>query len=326
MSTPRVLVTEPIDSAAIDYLRSKFEVTVGKRGEWDNEDYLAANLSPFQGILTMLSNPVSEKVLSSNPQLSVVANYAVGYNNIDVNAAERLGIAVANTPDVLSEATADIALGLLLGVCRRLAESDRDLRNGLFDGWHPKGYLGIELNGKKAGIIGMGRIGKAIARRLLGFGIHIAYHNRNRLDEPTENKYQAQWYGNLEILLKESDFLFLSCPLTPLTKHLLSKDRLLLLKSSAVIVNTGRGPLIDELELAKALHEGRIAGAGLDVFEFEPTVNPLLLSAPNTLLLPHIGSSTTETRNKMGFMAAKAIEAILEGKPLELIPNLVTGK
>jgi glyoxylate reductase len=193
MAAPRVLITEPIDEIAIEYLSSKFEVTVGERGQWDDENYLISHLGKYHAVLSMLSNPISKEVLLSNPQLKIVANYAVGYNNIDVKTANSLGIAVANTPDVLTEATADIALGLLLGVCRRLAESDRDLRNGLFDGWHPKGYLGIELNGKQAGIIGMGRIGRAIARRLTGFGIQIAYHNRNRLSPEMENKYQAAW-------------------------------------------------------------------------------------------------------------------------------------
>jgi glyoxylate reductase len=324
MLTPRVLITEPIDQAAVDYLRTKFEVVVGQRGQWDDESYLASNLGSFDGLLSMLSNPVTEKVLRQNPQLKVVANYAVGYNNIDVKAAQSLGIAVANTPDVLSEATADIALGLLLGVCRRLCESEKDLRNGLFDGWHPQGYLGIELYGKKAGIIGMGRIGKAIARRLYGFGIKIAYHNRNRLNSEIEQQYQAEWYDDTDTLLRECDFLFLSCPLTPETHHLLSRERLGLMKPSAVVINTGRGSLVDEHELAKALHSGHIAGAGMDVFEFEPKIDPLLLSAPNTMLLPHIGSGTTETRRKMGLMAAQAIQAVLDGNPLESIPNLVS--
>lgn len=320
---PNVLVTEPIHPNAIAFLEEHADVTVGKRGQWDTESALINGLSPYSAALTMLSNPVTANVLESNKQLKIVANYAVGYNNIDVEAAKKLGIKVSNTPDVLSEATADIALSLLLSVARRTHEAENSLRNGEFDGWHPAGFVGLELFGKKAAIIGMGRIGKAIARRLGGFGIDVHYHNRSKVNPAVEKILGATYNEDLESLLKSSHFIFLSCPLTPQTYHLLNKDRLNILRSDAIIVNTGRGPLIDEAELANVLHYSKIAGAGLDVFEKEPIVHPDLLTAPNAVLLPHIGSATKETRRKMGLLAAQAIVGILQEKPASEIPNLI---
>jgi glyoxylate reductase len=320
----KVLVTEPIDEHAIDFLRSsKFEVHVGKRGRLDTQKELADALQGFDGAITMLSNPVSRKVMEENPQLRIVANYAVGFNNIDLIAAKELGIRVSNTPDVLSEATADIALGLLLSVSRHLRAAENQLRAGEFDGWHPFGFVGTELFGKTAGIIGMGRIGKAIARRLKGFGIHTLYHNRNRIDSQSESELDATFINHLDELLGKIDFLFLSCPLTPLTHHIINEQRLEALDPKVIIVNTGRGPLIDEAALARILHEHKIAGAGLDVFEKEPEIHPDLLTAPNTMLLPHIGSATHETRLTMAMMAANSVIHILSGKDPSGLKNLI---
>lgn len=319
----RVLVTEKIDSRAIDYLKLHADVEIGTRGELDTEDALITKLEGFNGVISMLSNPFTERVLNSAKNLKIVANYAVGYNNIDVNAANKLGIKVTNTPNVLSEATADIALALLLSVCRKILPAERDLRNGNFDGWHPDGFVGIELNGKKAGIIGMGRIGKAIAKRLNGFGIKVLYHNRKKIDGLIEKELSVTYQANLEAMLSSIDFLFLSCPLTPETRHILNKSRLSILPKHAVVINTGRGPLIDEQALADALVKGELAGAGLDVFEFEPSIVPDLLKAPNTVLLPHIGSATAETRHNMGMLAAESVIGILHGKADHEIKNLI---
>lgn len=319
----KVLVTEPIHSDAIDYLREFAEVRIGKRKQYDNEDALVEDLEDFDAALTVLSNPVSERVIASLKRTKIVANFAVGFNNIDVEAAKKHGIRVSNTPDVLSEATADIALALLLGVARKIAPSDADLRKGLFDGWHPEGYLGMELSGKRAAIIGMGRIGTCIARRLKGFGIQIGYYNRNQVAHQIESELNAQFFENADELFAVSDFVFMSCPLTKDTHHFLDKRRLGLLHKNAIVINTGRGPLIDEAELANSLHQGDIFGAGLDVFEKEPEVHPLLLSAPNTLLLPHIGSGTFETRRNMGFLAAKAIRFVLTGEVDGKLTNLI---
>lgn len=320
----KVLVTEPIHSDSIDFLKSQgFEVAIGERGKLDTQEELSSALKGFEGVITMLSNPVSRKVMIDNPQLRIVANYAVGFNNIDLVAAKELGIRVSNTPDVLSEATADIALGLLLSVARHLRSAENQLRAGEFDGWHPFGFVGTELFGKKAGIIGMGRIGKAIVRRLKGFGIKTLYHNRNRIDEQTESLLDATFVENLDQMLGKIDFLFLSCPLTPQTHHIINKQRLNDLAPKVIIINTGRGPLIDEAELARALHDGKIAGAGLDVFEEEPKIHPDLITAPNTMLLPHIGSATRETRSTMALLAANSVAHILLGKDPSGLKNLI---
>lgn len=320
----RVLITEPITGDAIAFLRSQnFEVVVGKRKSFDTESQLIDGLKGFDAVLSMLSNPLTANVLKANPQLKIVANYAVGYNNIDTDAAKSLGIKVANTPDVLSEATADIALALLLTTSRKICEAQQQLRDGGFDGWHPSGFLGTELSGKTAGIIGMGRIGTAIARRLRGFSIKILYQNRKPVKTEIEKELQAEYFEKPDDMLPLCDFLFLSSPLTPETHHILNKDRLALLPTHAIVINTGRGPLIDEFALANALKSKSIAGAGLDVFEKEPEIHPALLDAPNTVLLPHIGSATTETRQAMGMMAAKAIAAVLNKEDTRALPNFV---
>jgi glyoxylate reductase len=324
MEKSHVLLTEPIDTQVMDFLREHVVLDVAERGTLNTEDALIQRIASADAVLSMLSNPITENVLSSSKKLKVVANYAVGYNNIDVAAASRLGIKVTNTPHVLTEATADIALSLLLAVCRQINPAEQFLRDGNFDGWHPGGFVGIELSGKKALIVGMGRIGKAIARRLNGFGIQVSYHNRNRIDPADEKSLDTNYVPDLESVLHEVDFLFLSCPLTPETHHLFDKRKLEMLPERCVIINTGRGPVIHEEALAEALINQKIAGAGLDVFEFEPKIVTKLLEAPNTVLLPHIGSATRETRHKMGMLAANSILHILNGAPDSEIPNLVT--
>lgn len=324
MAAHKILVTEPIDQRAIDFLSDHgCEVLVGNRGELNTEKALINALSDCDGAITMLSNPITRNVLMARPNVKIYANYAVGFNNVDVDAAKELGVHVSNTPDVLSEATADIALSLLLGVSRNIVVAETDLRMGKFDGWHPNGYVGVELFGKKAGIIGMGRIGKAIVRRLNGFGISTLYHNRNRIDANTEKALNASFAPDLDNMLSQIDFLFLSCPLTPETHHIIDSRRLNNLDPKVIIINTGRGPLVDEEALAQALIDQKIAGAGLDVFENEPEIHPLLLKAPNTLLLPHIGSATRETRHNMAMLCANSVLKVLSGEDPKLISNLI---
>lgn len=324
MAVHKILITEQIDQRAIDFLSEQgFEISVGTRGKLNTEDALIEALHDCDGAITMLSNPISRRVMESCPNVKVFANYAVGFNNVDVIAAKELGVRVSNTPDVLSEATADIALSLLLGVSRKIVEAESDLRKGKFDGWHPNGYVGVELFGKKAGMIGMGRIGKAIVRRLKGFGITTLYHNRNRIDIQTEQNLDATFTADLDEMLTNIDFLFLSCPLTPETHHIINASRLSKLDPKVIIINTGRGPLIDEAALAESLIDGKLAGAGLDVFEREPEIHPLLLKAPNTLLLPHIGSATRETRFNMAMLCANSVLKILRGENPNLISNLI---
>ncbi len=319
----RILVTEPLPGNGIDLLSNRYEVVVGKRGEYDDKSHLLKEIGDYDAVLSTLSNPIDKDVLEAGNQLKIVSNYAVGYNNIDIDAAKQQGVLVANTPDVLTEATADCAFALLLSVARRVREAEELLRSGQFDGWHPFGFLGTEMHGKNLGIVGMGRIGRAFARRARGFGMQIFYHNRQKPDRPGDEELQAQYIDSIDDLLERSDILSLHCPLTPETRHLINKERLNRLKPDAIIINTARGPVIDEAALATALHENRIGGAGLDVFENEPEVHPDLLNAPNCVLLPHIGSATRETRNRMSALATSAIISHLSGKPDHAIPTLV---
>ena len=324
MAAYKILITEPIDQRAIDFLSDQgCEISIGTRGQLNTENALIKSLEDCDGAITMLSNPITRRVMEARPNVKVFSNFAVGYNNVDVEAAKELGIRVSNTPDVLSEATADIALALLLGVSRKILAAESDLRDGKFDGWHPNGYVGVELFGKTAGIVGMGRIGKAIVRRLKGFGISTLYHNRNRIDSQTEQILDATFAPDLDEMLTEIDFLFLSCPLTPETQHIINASRIEKLHPKVILINTGRGPLIDEAALADALINGKISGAGLDVFEKEPEIHPLLLQAPNTLLLPHIGSATQETRYNMAMLCANSVLKVLQGEDPNRISNLI---
>jgi glyoxylate reductase len=319
----RVLVTEPQPGKGIDLLKARYDVTVGQRGEYDSEERLRKVIGSYDALLSCLSTPVTGDVLRAGKKLRIVSNYAVGYNNIDVEAARELGILVSNTPDVLTEATADCAFALLLGVARRMREAEDSLRADEFDGWHPFGFLGTEISGKQCGILGMGRIGRAFARRARGFGMKVLYHDTSQLSEADEKKYGAAWVDTVDELVRQSDFLSLHCPLTPETRHAINRERLAMMKPEAILINTARGPVVDEAALAEALHGKQIGGAGLDVFEKEPEVHPDLLSAPNCVLLPHIASATRETRARMSALAASSIISHLEGKPDDAIPTLV---
>lgn len=320
----KILVTEPIPESALSLLRQAGHVTVGNKGVYNNEENLIRDLGEFNALLCMLSTPVTEKVLQSAKNLRIVANFAVGYNNIDVAAAHKLGIHVANTPGVLTEACGDFAMGLLLALSRRFNEAEIHLREGKFKGWEPLGFLGMELRGKTLGIIGMGRIGQALASRALAFGMSIAYYNRTRLPEETEKRLNAVYVDNHLELARISDVVSLNCPLTDETHHLVNEKFLAAMQPHALLINIARGAVINEGALAKALHNKSIAGAGLDVYEFEPEIHPDLLTAPNALLLPHIASATFETREAIGQLAAQAIVSVLEGKNPAEIPNLIT--
>lgn len=319
----KILITEPVIESAVQKLQNHFEVAVGSRGEFDNVDALVEASRNFDGLLTMLSNPVTRDVLASATRLKVIANYAVGYNNIDLDAAREFGIQIANTPGVLTESTAEIALSLLLSVARRTTEAEQQVRNHQFDGWHPTGFLGLELYGATLGIIGMGRIGQAFARKAHACGMNILYHNRNRIDEEKEAELQAVYMPDLDRMLKEVDALSIHCPLTEQTRHLIDKRKISLMKNHALIINTSRGPVIDETALVQALTQEEIGGAGLDVYEHEPAVHPELYKTRNTVLLPHIGSATFTSRRAMGNLSADAIIGVLTGKPLDTIPNLL---
>lgn len=323
MSRPKILITEPIPENVIEFLKDTGEVTVGKKGTYDSEQNLLKDLPDYDALMCMLSTPVTRSVLEQAPNLKVVANFAVGYNNIDVPAAKELGIKVANTPDVLTEACGDFAMALLMATTRHFNDAEQYLRAGKFKGWEPLGFLGMELRGKKLGIVGMGRIGQAFAHRAKAFGMEILYFNRSPLSADIESSLEATYISDLRELAQQCDVLSMNCPLTPETHHLVNKDILDIMPEHSILINISRGPVVDEEALADALHSGSISGAGLDVFEEEPKVHPKLLTAPNCTLLPHIASATYETREAIGMLAAKAIGLVLSGVNDSEISNLV---
>lgn len=320
---PRILITEPIVEAVMDDLRDKYAVDVGERGQFNSEEALCEVIENYDALLSMVSSPVTKKVIANGKRLKVVANHAVGYNNIDLEAAQEAGIAAAHTPDVLTESTADLTMALFLSVARKIGPAQNFLRDGKFDGWDPLGFLGTELNGKTLGIVGLGRIGAATARRAKSFGLSILYHNRNRVARETEESLDASYVSSVQKLATKSDIISLHCPLTEETFHAVDEDILDRMGEEALLINTSRGPVVDEAALAEALHSGSIGGAGLDVFENEPQVHPKLLDAPNCVLTPHIGSATYHTRKAIGQLAANAIRDVLEGKPHAEISNLI---
>jgi len=316
---PRVVITRPISGDAEGLLREAgHQVWVNPDDLPLPRDRLIAELSSAAGVITLLNDRVDEALLAASPGLRVVANYAAGFDNLDLEACTGRGVLATNTPDVLTEATADLALALLLASARRLVEADAYVRAGRFKLWGPKLFLGADLAGRRLGIVGLGRIGKATARRGTGFGMRILYHQRRR-DLEAETALGAE-FRELDALLTESDFVSLHCPLTSETRHLIDERRLALMRPGAILINTARGPIVDEAALVKALVAGRIGGAGLDVYEREPDLADGLTAAPNTILLPHIGSATSWTRSRMAQIAAENVVAALAGhRP----PNLL---
>ena len=274
------------------------------------EDELIEFIGDAHAALTLLANPVTDRVLAAVPQLKVVGNCAVGFDNIDLEAARRRGVWVTNTPDVLTEATADLTWALILAVTRRLGEAERFLRAGRFDGWALDMLLGSSLQGRQLGVVGYGRIGRAVARRALGFGMSVAATDV----EPHAEADPPAVFMPLEELLASSRVVTLHTPLNDGTRHLLDDARLRLMPPGAFLVNTARGPLVDEAALVEALREGRLGGAGLDVFEHEPSIHPGLLEREDVVLLPHIGSATVETRAAMAELAARNVLAVLAGE------------
>jgi len=306
-----VFITNELPDVAYRFLRLQYAVTWNKRQL--TESQLASKVKPFHAILTTLADPVTEKVLLAAPRLKCVANCAVGYNNIDLKAARTRRIWVTNTPDVLTEATADTAWALLLACARRVPEGDRIVRAGKFKGAHPLMLLGVDLHEKTLGIFGFGRIGKAVARRGRGWAMKVIYYQRHRESLAVERRYNAHCVS-FETLLKSSDFLSVNSPLTPETRGRFTATEFRKMKPTAIFINTGRGATHREKDLAEALQKGWIYSAGLDVYEMEPRVEKRLLKLQNCTLLPHIGSATVETRNAMAFLAAENIHAVLSGR------------
>lgn len=318
-----VLVTEPIIPSVIEKLRSHFTVEVGERGYYNNEQNLIEDIPEYDAILPMLSNPITQEVIEAGDKLKVIANHAVGYNNIDLEAAHHQNIKVANTPGVLTDSCAEFTMGLMLAVSRRFCEAQEYLLNGKFESWEPLGFLGMELKDKTLGIVGMGRIGTCVAQRAHAFGMNIKYHNRSKVSSEIERELEANYESSIKELATSSDIMTLHCPLTQETHHLVDEETLSLMSENAILINTSRGPVVKEAALADALHSGAIGGAGLDVFENEPEVHPKLQNAPNCLLTPHMASASFETREAIGMLAANAIIGVLGDKPLSEIPNLI---
>lgn len=308
-----VYVTRKLPGHSLDKLQSICNVTVYPEDRNITKAELLEIVAEQDALITMLSDPIDAEVIEAGHKLKVIANYAVGFNNIDVEAATKRKIAVVNTPDVLTDATADFAWALLMSAARRVIEGDVMTRNGKFEGWAPELLLGVEVYGKTLGLIGAGRIGRAVAKRAQGFDMRVLYHNRTRLSEKVEKEYNLE-YVDLKTLLKESDFVSLHCPLTPETKYLIGEAELNMMKPTSVLINTARGPVVDEVALVQALRDGVIYSAGLDVFEDEPALKPGLAELPNVVLAPHIASAGIETRAKMVNMVVNDVIAVLKGE------------
>lgn len=312
MNKKTVFVTRKIPGTAIEMLREHFNVIVNEEDRPLERDELLKGVEDVQGVLCQLTDKIDDEVFEAAKSAEIFANYAVGYNNIDVKAAEKRNVIITNTPDVLTNTTAELAWALLFTVSRRIVEADKYTREGKFKMWKPELLLGTDISGKTLGIIGAGRIGKAFAAMSRGFNMKVLYYNRSR-DEEFERELGAT-YVSMEELIQEADVISLHIPLTEDTKYLIGEKELNLMKKTAILINTARGPVVDEKALVRALKNKTIAAAGLDVFENEPALEEGLIELDNVVVVPHIGSATKETREKMGIMAAKNIINVLTGE------------
>ncbi len=309
----KIFITRDIPEIGIKFLKEKkFNVEVYQKNKPIPRKELLKRVKNADAVISLLTDKFDKKIIDHLINCKVIANFAVGYNNIDVEYAKSRGIIVTNTPDVLTDSTADLAAALMLAASRRLGEAEKMIKAEKFKGWEPKLLLGVELKNKTVGIIGTGRIGAAFAERITAFGTEIIYFNKSK-NSFMDNELNARKVS-LNYLLKNSDFVSIHLPLTEKTFHILNKTNLKFLKKTSVIINTSRGEIIDEKELIKLLKAKKIFAAGLDVFENEPKVNPELLNLDNVVLLPHIGSATHEARNAMSLLAAKNVYAVLSGK------------
>ena len=310
----KVVVTGRIPSEAVARLRAEHEVFAWDNADLISRDELLRRVVGADAIVSLLTERVDAELIdAAGPQLQVVSNVAVGYNNIDVPACAARGVIATNTPGVLTEATADIAMSLILMSTRRLGEGERIIRSGEPWQWGMFYMLGTSIQGRRLGIVGMGQIGAALARRARAFGMTVAYSNRNPIDDGLAAELQCERLS-LDELLATSDVVSLHCPYSPATHHLIGEVQLAAMRTDAFLINTARGPVVDEAALAAALRNGVITGAGLDVFENEPTVHPDLVTLDNAVLIPHLGSATVETRTAMAMLAASNSLAVLGGK------------
>ena len=314
MQKPRVFITRRLSIEPASVLGPGIEIDQHDAEEAPPREELLRRVHEAAALLPILSDRVDVELLEAAPRLRLVANHAVGFDNVDVAACTARGIWVTNTPDVLTESTADLTLALILSLARRLREGELLVRSGAWAGWAPTQLLGLELSGRTLGILGYGRIGRAVARRAEGFGMRVLFTARG---------------GGVpfEALLEESDVLSIHCPLTPQTRGLFDAQRLLQMKRGALLINTARGPIVNEAALAAALQAGHLGGAALDVFEHEPAVHPALLGRSDVVLLPHLGSATQETRRRMATLALSQVEQVLRGeRPSHPVNEIATSR
>ena len=315
MSRPRVIVTRRWPAAVEEALSARFDTQLNTDDHPFSREELAAALRGADALCPTVTDALGADLFGPGASVRIIGNYGVGYNHIDVAAAREHGIVVTNTPDVLTDCTADLAMTLILMCARRAGEGERELRAGDWTGWRPSHMVGARVTGKTLGIVGMGRIGQATARRARhGFGMRIACYSRSPVPQALLDEVQAHQVADLDELAASVDFLSLHCPATPATHHLIDARRLALMRRTAFLINGSRGPLVDEQALADALATGRLAGAGLDVYEQEPVVSDVLLGLDNVVLLPHMGSSTAETRDAMGMRVVDNLDRFFAGE------------
>ena len=319
---PKILVARALFPDILEKLRERFDVESNDDDHVFSCETLAKKLMGKDGVLTTATDMIPASVIAANPGLKAICNMAVGYNNIDLRAATDAGIIVTNTPDVLNETTADLGWALLMAAARRVTESEHWLRAGHWEKWRYDAFLGVDIHGTTLGVIGMGRIGQAIARRSTGFGMRVIYHNRQRLPAELEARANHACLTDKETLLRTADHVVLALPYSTHTHHAIGTTELALMKKSATLVNIARGGIVDDRALVAALRERRIAAAGLDVFENEPALHPDFLTLPNVVLTPHIGSASEPTRRAMANCAVDNLVAALTG---QTPPNLLNS-
>lgn len=326
MNKPLVIVTRKLPDIVETRMRELFDTRLNADDQPMSQAQLVEALKTAEILVPTLGDKIDSRALAqAGPNLKLIANFGAGVDHIDVETARQRGIIVTNTPGVLTEDTADLTMALILAVPRRIVHGAKVLMDGEFKGWSPTWMLGQRVRGKRLGIIGMGRIGQAVARRAKAFGLQIHYHNRKPVPKAVEAELEATYWESLDQMLARMDIISVNCPHTPATYHLLSARRLTMLKKGAYLVNTSRGEVIDENALARMLEAGELAGAGLDVFEHEPAVNPKLLKLDNVVLLPHMGSATVESRIDMGEKVIVNIKTYVDGHrpPDRVIPAML---
>ena len=316
---PIVTVTNVFPQVALDKLSSECDLKINRTSLTKEE--LKQKVSGSDAVISYLTDRIDQDIIDRGTKLKIIANYGAGFNNIDVTYASERGIWVTNTPNVLHETTADLTWAMILGAARRIVSADRYTREGKFQGWGAKLFLGGDVHEKTLGIIGLGEIGRSVARRAIGFNMRTLYYQRNRLPKEEEKKLNVE-YATFEKILRASDFLTLHVPLTEETEYMIGNDEIALMKKTAYLIHTARGKIIDDYALVAALREGRLAGAALDVYEAEPELTEGMRELDNLMILPHIGSASFETRDKMALLVADNIFDALEGKtPRSLVPS-----